>query len=424
MRTHGAYWLIRNGTGDAREALTQNCDADIAIVGAGITATLIADRLIGTGQRIVMLDSREIAQGSTAASTALLQYEIDTQLTELCRLIGTQRATRAYQACAESIPMLERRYPELLDQAGFERRPSLYLAANEASVESLSVELSARQGMGLSCQWLDGDEVRRQYGCQRPGAILSALGAQLDPVRLTRAISAGLLRHGVKLYARSAVVEVIEKGEGLALRTEAGHLVNAKHVVIAAGYESLKFLPREVADIDNTFAIVTEPLPRPEFAKTLPLIWENARPYLYLRGTSDGRLMVGGADVPFASATAREALLPRQVRRISKSYEELFGQALPPIAYAWAGSFAKTRDGLPFIGRVPGMHPRLQFALCYGGNGITYAVPAGDIIRAGIEGRTHALVDIFGFGRLSGGGKLEAASGAVVAGAAAAGFEK
>jgi glycine/D-amino acid oxidase-like deaminating enzyme len=46
------------------------------------------------------------------------------------------------------------------------------------------------------------------------------------------------------------------------------------------------------------------------------------------------------------------------------------------------------------------MSPRLQFALCYGGNGITYSVHAGDMIRAGIEGRPHELDDVFGFGRL------------------------
>ena len=79
------------------------------------------------------------------------------------------------------------------------------------------------------------------------------------------------------------------------------------------------------------------------------------------------------------------------------------------MAYAWAGSFAETRDGLPLIGRVPGMNPRLQFALCYGGNGITYSVHAGDMIRAGIEGRPHALDDVFGFGRLK--ADLSAATG-------------
>jgi glycine/D-amino acid oxidase-like deaminating enzyme len=119
-----------------------------------------------------------------------------------------------------------------------------------------------------------------------------------------------------------------------------------------------------------------------------------------MRGTPDGRLLVGGADVPFKSAAARDLLLPRQVRRLQEQYKALLGADLPPVAHAWAGSFAETRDGLPFIGRVPGMDPRLQFALCYGGNGITYSVHAGDMIGAGIEGREHALDAVFGFGRM------------------------
>ena len=104
--------------------------------------------------------------------------------------------------------------------------------------------------------------------------------------------------------------------------------------------------------------------------------------------------------MPFRNPLAREALLPRQVHRLATAYQELFGSALPPIAHTWAGSFATTPDGLPFIGAAPGANPRLQFALCFGGNGITYAVHAGDMIRAGIEGRAHALEPVFGFARV------------------------
>ena len=69
--------------GDARPALEGSIECDIAIVGAGITGVLVADALVATGKRIVILDSRDVALGSTAATTALLQYEIDTPLTEL-----------------------------------------------------------------------------------------------------------------------------------------------------------------------------------------------------------------------------------------------------------------------------------------------------------------------------------------------------
>ena len=350
----------------------------------------MADALIATGKRIVVLDSRDVAQGSTSASTALLQYEIDTHLTELVPLLGAEPAMRAYRACAASFTELEARFPELLPEAGYERRPSLYLAADEKAVDTLLAELKARRNIGLACEWLDADELRRRFGCQRPGGILSALGAQVDPFRLTRAIFSACRRHGVRLFARTKVTQIEEQGDALVLRTAGGHTVTAAHVAVCAGYESLDFLPSGYADVHNTFALVTEPLTGRERIATLPLIWESARPYFYMRGTPDGRLLVGGADVPFKNAAARDVLLPRQVRRLQEQYEDLFGVELPPVAYAWAGSFAETRDGLPLIGRVPGMNPRLQFALCYGGNGITYSVHAGDIVRAGIEGRVHA----------------------------------
>jgi glycine/D-amino acid oxidase-like deaminating enzyme len=400
IRSSQAYWLLRNGVGDAVRTVDSSLDCDIVIVGSGITGALVADALVETGQRIVMLDRHEPAQGSTAASTALLQYEIDTHLVELTRLRGAEAAVLAYRACVEAIPMLERRFPELLAQSGFERRESVYLAADESAVEPLRVELSARRAIGIHAEWLETGDLQRRHGCLRPGAIVSSLAAVVDPVRFTRGVLAGCARHGVAQYGRARVEKLEEAGDRLALRLESGHTVRAAQVVIACGYESLSFLGHDVADIDNTFALVTEPLADRGYAAGLPQIWESARPYIYLRGTPDGRLMLGGADLPFKNAAAREILLPRQLRRLAAAYEKLFGRVLPPVAWGWAGSFATTRDGLPFIGAVPGGDPRVHYALCFGGNGITYAAHAGDIIRAGIEGRVHSLAGVFGFGRL------------------------
>jgi len=92
-------------------------------------------------------------------------------------------------------------------------------------------------------------------------------------------------------------------------------------------------------------------------------------------------------------------MLPGRIRHLAAAYQDLFGEQLPPIAWAWGGSFARTPDGLPYIGPVPGMHPGLQFALCFGGNGITFSVHAAQIVRAGVEGRIHELAGLFGFAR-------------------------
>jgi glycine/D-amino acid oxidase-like deaminating enzyme len=398
IRSSQAYWLLRNGVGDAGPALAGSLDCDVAVIGAGITGALVADALVAAGARVVMLDRGAPAQGSTAASTALVQYENDTHLIDLMRTLGAERATLAYRASVQSFALLETRFPELLAQCDYQRRESLYLASNSRAVEVLQAELAARRAIGINVEWLGEEELRRRYGCLKPGALLSPLAATLDPLRFTRGVLSACTRHGVRVFARSEVERIDEVENGLLLRVAGGHTVRAGHVVVAAGYAAMDFAP-PVADIDNTFALVTQPLAERARAAGLPQIWESARPYIYLRGTADGRIMLGGADVPFKNAAARELLLPRQTRKLAEAYEALFGEPLPAIEYAWAGSFGKTRDGLPYIGRAPGVNPRLLFALCYGGNGITFAAHAGAMIRAAIEGRAHPLEAVFGFAR-------------------------
>lgn len=68
-------------------------------------------------------------------------------------------------------------------------------------------------------------------------------------------------------------------------------------------------------------------------------------------------------------------------------------------AFAWAGTFAETRDGLAFFGAHPQWGPRVLFAMAYGGNGITYSMIGAGLLRAAIERRRHRLATLFGFTR-------------------------
>ena len=67
-------------------------------------------------------------------------------------------------------------------------------------------------------------------------------------------------------------------------------------------------------------------------------------------------------------------------------------------AFEWTGTFAETKDGLPFIGR-DARYPGFLFALGYGGNGITYSMIAAGIIRDLYLGRANADAQLFRFGR-------------------------
>ena len=77
------WWAVRNGLIQAFPPLEKDLRCDVLVVGGGITGALIADELSHHGHDVAVIEQRDIGWGSTAASTALLQYEIDTHLLEL-----------------------------------------------------------------------------------------------------------------------------------------------------------------------------------------------------------------------------------------------------------------------------------------------------------------------------------------------------
>jgi NADPH-dependent 2,4-dienoyl-CoA reductase/sulfur reductase-like enzyme len=61
---------------------------DVAIVGAGISGAIIALMLAEIGQDVIVIDRRTPIHGSTLASTAMIQFELDTPLIELADKLG------------------------------------------------------------------------------------------------------------------------------------------------------------------------------------------------------------------------------------------------------------------------------------------------------------------------------------------------
>jgi len=92
--------------------------------------------------------------------------------------------------------------------------------------------------------------------------------------------------------------------------------------------------------------------------------------------------------------------VPAKTRALAR-YLARLAPRLPLVsAYSWAGTFAETRDGLPYFGVHPQRGPRVRFAMAYGGNGITYSYLGAEVLRAQIERRAHPLSKLYSFCRL------------------------
>lgn len=109
LRSGTPLWLRRGAPRVGHLPLERNLRVDVAIVGAGISGALIADAMLAAGQSVAVFDRRGPVKGSTPASTALLQFEIDTPLTLLTRKIGRDRAVRAWLRSATAVDALRAR---------------------------------------------------------------------------------------------------------------------------------------------------------------------------------------------------------------------------------------------------------------------------------------------------------------------------
>jgi glycine/D-amino acid oxidase-like deaminating enzyme len=364
------------------------------VVGAGISGAMVADELADAGLDVIVADRRGPAKGSTTASTALVQYEIDTPLTKLVRKIGTRDATRAWRRSRLAVEALGARLREL-DMPDVARRDTLYLAGNTLNRSELEREHMARRAAGLAGRFLDRAALRDNYGIDRAAALLGFDNFTIDPRRTTLALLREAVQRGVRLLAPLDIVDVQASRRSVIATAINGKTISCRHLVFATGYELPDAVPKRGHKIISTYVIATARQRRGLWPGEAT-IWEASDPYLYLRTTTDGRVICGGEDEDFADAEKRDALLPRKVKTLQRKLKKMLPKIDGSVEFAWCGTFGQSATGLPTIGEIPGM-PNCHVALGFGGNGITYARIAADVIRGALTGRPDVDADLYDF---------------------------
>src|SRR3954462_12022155 len=174
VKAGSVFWTAQKSPWPASKRLQSDIRCDVAVLGAGLTGALAAYILTAQGFDVVLVDKRDVARGSTSASTALILYEIDTPLFKLIPMLGRKHAIRSYQLCRDAIFQIEEIVGELKDDCGFPRKQSLYLASAQSHVRDLKREYNARKSAGFEVEFFSRATLRNRFDFQAPAAILSA----------------------------------------------------------------------------------------------------------------------------------------------------------------------------------------------------------------------------------------------------------
>lgn len=402
VRTGLSYWQAIGPPAITFPPLQDDRACEVLVVGGGITGALVSHYLIAEGVETVLIDRDQPGVGSTAASTGLLQYEIDTPLIDLARKVGESRAVHAYRSGLSAIDQLEGLvanlgYDDQPHPCGFSRRRSLYFASRWWHRRRVEREFEMRRRYGFAVDYLTSTELAEVSTIHAPCAIRSSGDAQIDAYQFTQKLLTRSAELGLAVFGETKLIKLDETSEGVIAQTAEGR-VRARRVVYATGYESGKHLSRTVGRLLSTYVLVSEPTESFAGWPEGQLIWESARPYFYARQTDDGRAIIGGQDTAYSDDHEDPALTQRQFIKLQCRFTELFPQISFTPAFGWAGTFGETKDGMAYIGIPPGKR-HSYFALGYGGNGITFSIIAARLIADLYLGRKNPDAEVFAFER-------------------------
>jgi glycine/D-amino acid oxidase-like deaminating enzyme len=393
----GAVLWGRTGIKPCYQPLTESLKVDVIVIGGGITGALAAEHLTMRGLSVAIVDKEEPGMGSTAASTAMLQWEIDSTLSELEHYYGFERAAGMYRRSAAAVSGLSKLIVANDIRCYFRPRQTLFLTSNQEGARELLAEQQLRRRAGLPGAYLEHCDLFTRFELDRDAAILSPGSAEADPLLLTWALLDIAVKRGARLV-RGAVENLHSEGGRVTAEIDGSLFIEGRSAVLATGYTMPGIDMPKMHRTTSSWALATVPQDPATLWRDQALIWEDSEPYLYMRTTADNRIVAGGEDDDTIDAAERDAKLPRKVEVIREKMKRLWPNADTRVATAWCGTFGETTDGLPLIGTVPGV-PNVYAAYGYGGNGITFSYLAAQITGAMMSGVYRDWFDDFALDR-------------------------
>lgn len=382
-----SYWHATASDQDVPEcaSLAGGVEAEVVVVGAGITGLTTALHLQSAGQRVVILEAGRIGAGTTGGTSGHLDAVPDQGAQKLIEQHGKTAAGLVTQARLQAIDQIETWSQQFGIDCDF-RRIAAYLYS-ESAPEETGKQLEALRELGLDARsvpsiglpWVKGDGV----GVERQ--------ARLHSLRYVRGLAREFRARGGVIYENTRVRP--PSNNSRKLETHQGSVTATRAIALCthSAYLGLSQFDLRIAPYQSYVIAV-------RVAEAVPdaLYWDDADPYHYIRlASSDDPhlLIVGGAD----HKTGQGGDERESMSKLEQYVRDRF--TVQEIENRWSAEFFEPADGLPFIGAVP-QADGLYIATGFSGTGLTFGTLAGRLLADLILERSDELADILSPARI------------------------
>ncbi|TCM96404.1 glycine/D-amino acid oxidase-like deaminating enzyme [Paenibacillus sp. BK033] len=366
------YWPTTLPDAPAYPSLQADTECDVAIIGGGSSAAQCAYYLAEQGLKTVVLEKGRIGGGSTSTNTAIIQYSGEKMFTSLAHTFGESYIADHIKLLKQAIDDIEAASLLVETDCEFRRRDTLYSASCPEDVDRLRSEYEFIKQHGAEVDFWLKDKIEAHYPFSREAAIYSYRDGELNPYKFTHALFQYAANRGVMVYEQSEMNgHHYDRGlQRMMISTKNGYNVQARYVIFAAGYDNMDIRKEKQASFVSTYTVTTQPVTDFSTWHNRTLLWETARPYIYIRTTADDRVIIGGLD---------ENTMYPDDRDSKQEFHLRFPDIPVESAYSCAAFYGGMVDGLPIIGKYE-EYPNSYFLLAYGDNGTVYSQLLSKII--------------------------------------------
>ncbi len=345
--------------------LAADLDAEVLVVGGGITGITLAYTLAEQGALVAVLDAGDIAGEASGRNAGFLLAAPSEPYAERIAIWGRDGARALLQIGRRT----HQRVRTLVQTLGIEceYRPSgsLRLSRTPEESEDLRGSLLELKHDGFPMREIPLSEAVPEHAT---GAFHAAFevpeDGELHPVKFLHGLAAEAAKRGARIHGRSRVEGARWEG-GLWSASCNGRTARARTLVIATNACTGRLLPHLAPLIQPRRGQMLCTAPLDEVVSTRPTYAHWG--YHYWRQTPDRRLVIGGwREIDFDNEMTSENGV---TETIQLGIEDGLRSLVPhdvAIERRWSGIMGYARDGRPLVGWLDASH---HLAICGGFTG-------------------------------------------------------
>jgi glycine/D-amino acid oxidase-like deaminating enzyme len=374
--------------------------AEVVIIGGGLTGCATAYALSAAGVKAIVLEADQIGRGTTAASAGWMGDEPGVGFAELEKALGLRDARRGWQAWHRAGLDFAALLRRLNIKCALEPLGSTTAARSPEQAQRLKREQKARRAAGIDAPLLNARAISGELGFSALAGIRARDGATIDPYRAAVGLADAAVERGARFFEHSPATRITFGRRDAEVHTPDGRIGTTRVVVATAGPTALFKGLRRHFWFRRTYSALTAPVPskiRQVLGRRDAVVRDSANPPHIVRWVDGERLLVTGADSESPPDRQRDRVIVQRTGQLmyelSTLYPEISGIAPD---YGWDAAYARTEDGLPYIGPHRN-YPHHLFAFGDSSHTVTGAYLASRVLLHHHLDQLEPADEVFGF---------------------------